>query len=108
MRSFFVGTADPRINAARVAGRVMAGGHTVPIEKIVARYVKSMGNLAALFRLCDRVYVYDNSVEDADARLCVRTSDGAVRKIYGALPEWVADATSSLPRHAELVDARIE
>lgn len=35
LRVFFVGTEDPRINAARVAGRVMAGGHTVPIEKIV-------------------------------------------------------------------------
>jgi len=27
---------DPRINATRVAGRVMAGGHTAPIEKITA------------------------------------------------------------------------
>ncbi|MET0790120.1 MAG: hypothetical protein ABW061_01240 [Polyangiaceae bacterium] len=26
-RVFFVGTSDPRINAARVAGRVMQGGH---------------------------------------------------------------------------------
>ncbi len=37
-RIFFVGTADPRINAARVADRVIRGGHTVPIEKIVSRY----------------------------------------------------------------------
>lgn len=27
-RVFFVGTSDPRINASRVAGRVMQGGHT--------------------------------------------------------------------------------
>jgi predicted ABC-type ATPase len=30
VRVFFIGTSDPRINAARIAGRVMAGGHTVP------------------------------------------------------------------------------
>jgi len=29
-----------------------------------------------------------------------------VRKIYGALPEWVADATARLTRHPELVDMR--
>lgn len=42
VRVFFIGTADPRINAARVAGRVMSGGHTVPIEKIISRYTRSM------------------------------------------------------------------
>jgi predicted ABC-type ATPase len=34
IRVFFIATADPRINAARVADRVLAGGHAVPIEKI--------------------------------------------------------------------------
>ena len=47
IRLFFISTIDPRINAARVAGRVMQGGHTVPIEKIVSRYERSMGNLRA-------------------------------------------------------------
>ncbi len=106
VRTFFVGTTDPRINAARVAGRVMAGGHTVPIEKIVSRYVGSMANLSAMIRLSDRVYVYDNSVDDVEARLCARTIDGQLRKIYGPLPEWVADAVLPLPRHPEFVDAR--
>ena len=106
VRVFFVGTSDPRINAARVAGRVIAGGHTVPIEKIVSRYVRSMANLAAAIRLSDRVYVYDNSVEHEEARLCVRTQDGLLRKVYGALPDWVADATRDLGRHPDFVDMR--
>jgi len=46
VRLFFVGTADPTINAARVARRVMHGGHDVPISKIVARYVRSIANCA--------------------------------------------------------------
>ena len=106
VRVFFVGTSDPCINAARVAARVMGGGHTVPIEKIVSRYVRSIANLAAAIRLSDRVYVYDNSVEHEEARLCVRTQDGLLRKVYSALPEWVAEATGDLARHPEFVDLR--
>lgn len=65
-----------------------------------------MANLSAAIRLSDRVYVYDNSVENAEARLCARTEDGLLRKIYGALPEWVDDATRGLGRHSTFVDLR--
>jgi predicted ABC-type ATPase len=106
IRVFFIGTSDPRINAARVAGRVMAGGHSVPIEKIISRYTKSNMNLSAALRLADRVYVYDNSEDGVDARLCVRVHDGRLRKIYGPLPDWVAEVVGELPLHAEFVDAR--
>lgn len=106
VRVFFVSTSDPRINAARVAGRVMDGGHTVPIEKIVGRYERAMANLPAVLAIADRVYLYDNSVDDEEARLCARTQDGTLRKVYGALPQWVADATQGLARHAGLIDLR--
>jgi predicted ABC-type ATPase len=106
LRVFFISTMDPRINAARVAGRVMAGGHTVPIEKIVSRYARSMANLSAAYALADRVYVYDNSVDDSEAHLCARTEDGLLRKVYGALPGWVDDSIRALPRHPQFVDAR--
>jgi predicted ABC-type ATPase len=106
VRVFFVGTSDPRINAARIAGRVMAGGHTVPIEKIISRYGRSMANLAGAIEVADRVYIYDNSIEDIEARLCARTTDGQLRKVYGSLPEWIADATQDLPRHAQFIDLR--
>lgn len=106
IRVFFIGTSDPRINAARVAGRVMAGGHTVPIEKIISRYVGSMGNLSGAIALADRVYVYDNSVDGVEARLCARTEDGLLRKVCATLPDWVTEATTSLARHPDFVDMR--
>lgn len=106
VRVFFIGTSDPRINAARVAGRVMAGGHTVPIEKIVSRYVRSLANLAPMIRLADRVYVYDNSVDGDDARLCARTEGGHLRKIYAVLPQWVDDCLAAVERHSDFVDLR--
>jgi predicted ABC-type ATPase len=84
----------------------MAGGHTVPLEKIVSRYSKSMANLAAAMRLADRVYVYDNSVDGAEAALLARTSEGQLRKVYGPLPLWIADAVDPLPKHPDVMDAR--
>jgi predicted ABC-type ATPase len=106
LRVFFVGTSDPRINAARVAGRVMEGGHTVPIEKIVTRYTRSMANLEGAIQVADRAYVYDNSVDGVGARLCLRTHEGLSRKVYGELPEWVGAVEVSLARHPQFVDDR--
>jgi predicted ABC-type ATPase len=106
VRVFFIGTSDPRINAARIAGRFMEGGHSVPIEKIVSRFTRSMANLSAAIRLSDRVYVYDNSVENVEARLCFRTQDAQLRKVYCDLPEWVADSAQGLAKHPQFVDMR--
>src|SRR5262249_53541393 len=106
-RVFFIGTSDPRINAARVAGRVMSGGHTVPIEKIISRYGISLVNRAGPIDVPDRVYIYDNSIDGVEARLCARTTDRQLRKVYGPLPEWVDDVMRDLPHHPQFVDLRI-
>jgi predicted ABC-type ATPase len=106
VRVFFVGTSSPSINASRVVGRIIKGGHSVPIDKIVSRYLKSHANLLAALEVADRVYIYDNSVENVDARLCVRAVDGLLRKVYGPLPDWVSDAIGNLPRHPDFVDLR--
>lgn len=89
IRLFFVSTESPTINAKRVAKRVIDGGHDVPISKIVSRYDKSIANCAALAPYVDRLYIYDNSIDDADARLLFRLTDGRVAKLYiEALPSW--------------------
>jgi predicted ABC-type ATPase len=106
IRVFFIATTDPEINAARVARRVQAGGHSVPIEKIISRHIRAIANLAPAISLADRVYVYDNSIDGVDARLCARTQDGLLRKVYGPLPGWVADSVLRLDRHPEFLDLR--
>ena len=89
IRLFFISTAHPTINASRIAKRVMAGGHDVPITKIISRYNKSIENCAAVAHIVDRLYVYDNSVEDVDAKLQFRLSEGKLAKMYvDELPEW--------------------
>lgn len=106
IRLFFIGTCDPRINAQRVATRVMEGGHTVPIDKIISRYVRSMSNLTFGVGLSDRAYLYDNSVDGVDAKLVARTESGRLRKVYGPLPAWVAAAVAPLERDPDFEDLR--
>lgn len=106
VRVFFIGTSDPRINAARITGRVIQGGHGVPIDKIVSRYERSMANLSSAISVADRVYVYDNSVDAIEARLCLRTREGKLRKIYGDLPRWIEEIVPTIERHEDFVDSR--
>jgi len=103
VRLFFVGVDDPKLLAARIAGRVLEGGQTVPIEKIVRRYPRSMANLPRAIELVDRVYIYDNSVDGVEAQLLARTAGGKLRRLYAdQVPAWVADVLDPLPRHADL------
>jgi len=88
IRLFFVGTDSPTINAARIANRVMKGGHDVPITKIISRYSKSIANCAVLATLVDRLYVYDNSEDYAEPKLLFRASDGQVEKSYKEINPW--------------------
>ncbi|MBR6294416.1 MAG: zeta toxin family protein [Lachnospiraceae bacterium] len=89
IRIFFVATSHPSINASRIAQRVMEGGHDVPITKVISRYSKSILNCKRCVSLADRVYVYDNSIDDADARLLFRMTDGKLFKLYtDDIPEW--------------------
>ena len=89
IRIFFISTSNPAINASRIAKRVMEGGHDVPITKIISRYNKSIQNCKTVSAIVDRLYVYDNSIDDADALPHFRLSDGAVAKQYAEdIPEW--------------------
>ncbi len=96
VRIFFISTANPTINAARIARRVMKGGHDVPIPKIISRYIKSIANCAEIAPVVDRLYVYDNSLEDKKAVPLFRLRNGAIGKQYvEAVPEW---AQNILPK----------
>ena len=88
IRLFFIGTDTPQINAARVAHRVMTGGHDVPILKIVSRYYKSIANCEILAPIVDRLYVYDNSVENVFPQLLFRSVDGKLEKQYAPINDW--------------------
>lgn len=80
---------SPTINAKRVAQRVLDGGHDVPIPKIISRYDKSIANCKIVSEVVDRLYVYYNSIEDAEARLLFSLNNGDLTKQYiDDLPDW--------------------
>lgn len=89
IRLFFISTKHPSINAARIANRVMKGGHDVPITKIISRYYKSIENCKLVSSIVDRLYIYDNSVDGDEAKLQYRLSNGHIEKIYTQnISEW--------------------
>ena len=56
----FIGIADANISEQRVALRVSQGGHDVPTEKLMARFPRTLANLAAAIRELPCVLVFDN------------------------------------------------
>ena len=99
VRLFFVCTASPTINAARIAKRVMEGGHDVPIPKIIARYRTSIANCCIAARFVDRCYAYDNSAEGCKASPLFRASEGTLVKQYvSEIPEWARPICRALVR----------
>ena len=89
IRIFFISTKHPSINAARITNRVMEGGHSVPIDKIITRYYKSILNCETIADKVDRLYLYDNSIDGRIARPLFRLTNGVLCKMYvSEVPEW--------------------
>jgi predicted ABC-type ATPase len=97
IRVFFICTSTPAINASRIAKRVMEGGHDVPIHKIISRYQKAIVNAGQIAQFVDRLYVYDNSIDNQDAHLIFRSIDGKLAKQYAdSIPGWAETIKSKL------------
>nr|WP_245606866.1 zeta toxin family protein [Simplicispira psychrophila] len=81
---------DPARLLTRVAQRVREGGHPVPPERILARYPRTMHNLAQAVRLADVAYLYDavDETEDGPRLVAIRTVS-ATTVLTDALPLWV-------------------
>lgn len=96
VRVFFICTDSPTINAARIARRVMEGGHDVPIGKIISRYDNAIVHGAEAAALADRAYVYDNSIDGQAPTLLFRAVDGRVRKLYQAGHQWAEEFKAAM------------
>ena len=63
----FVTTRNPEINVKRVAGRFLAGGHSVPEDRIRSRYHRTMALLPRILEEADQWFLYDNSDTTSEA-----------------------------------------
>ncbi len=68
---------------------MIEGGHSVPIEKIINRYYKSIFNCEIIADKVDRLYLYDNSIDGQKAQPLFRLSNDVLGKMYvETLTEW--------------------
>lgn len=94
---------DPKLLLDRVAGRVLEGGHAVPPERVLARYPRTLGNLALAVRRADLALLYDTTAVPRSAvaphRLVARCRKGELRWRADRLPAWANTllATHSAP-----------
>lgn len=73
----------------------MEGGHTVPIEKIVSRYARSMSNLSTILEVADRQPI---DHEDVDAGV---DEEGGALLGHDAARRGGVDRLAGHPRGAE-------
>src|SRR6266850_559939 len=76
----YIALKSPKISRQRVARRVAQGGHNVPLEKLAARWTKSIENLRWFAPRASQLWVLDNSdsTPDVPPRLIAKGGGGAV------------------------------
>lgn len=92
---YYIATEDPEINISRVRNRVALGGHSVPEEKIVSRYHRSLDLLMSAIQVSDRAYIFDNSTDSPEAEhtWIAEITGGSVLEYKSALiPAWFTKA----------------
>jgi len=86
---YFVCTDNAQINIKRVRSRVEKGGHAVDVNKIKARYGKTLHNLYPSIKLSNRVYLFDNSGKSLE--LIAEIFDGGLQLKVGNFPDWFVE-----------------
>ena len=83
--------SSPALNIARVARRVVEGGHNVPNEKVETRIPRMLNNIKQAIPLCDLVKILDNSNTDGPYRPVLTITNGKMQKFIDPLPDWADD-----------------
>ncbi len=85
---YFIATQDPFINISRVENRVKLGGHSVPKEKILSRYYRSLELLPEAVKYSNRAYLFDNSSQEKS--WLAEVTDGKEFQYKSQfVPEWI-------------------
>lgn len=73
----------------RVAQRVLEGGHTVPPERILARYPRTLAHLTQAVRLADAAILYDSADVSPGTHTAVATCKGDwTQELVQPMPDW--------------------
>ena len=85
----YIGTESVEINLARIAKRVLAGGHNVPEMDVRRRFLRSLQNLPAAAWLADRGILFDNSKDFGYQLVCLLGRE--LPQWFPPLPVWAAE-----------------
>jgi len=91
----FIGLDSAEQSDERVAIRVSQGGHDIPTDKLLARYPRTLANLARAIRSLPLVFIYDNGNLAEPFRLVAEYRNGERRKMREPMPEWLREVTKS-------------
>lgn len=91
----FVSVQSPIDSILRVANRVEAGGHNVPVVDILRRFQRCLDNFPAALNIADRAFIFDNT--ENRRRLVMVRELGITRRLAINLPAWLKDTLSSSP-----------
>jgi predicted ABC-type ATPase len=80
--------ARVEVNLARIANRVLVGGHNVPEIDVRRRYQRSLNNLPIAVSRSDYVILFDNSSEQGYQLLALIEQGHA--EWLEPLPKWAA------------------
>ena len=84
------------LSVARVVARVLAGGHSVPEDKIRERYHRLWAIVAEIVAIADTTTFWDNSVEDGPVQAALLAGGTVVGNTVW--PEWAStDLTERWP-----------
>lgn len=84
----FIGIEGAELSAARVMQRVLEGGHDVPADRLVARYPRTLANLAQAIARVGTVVVLDNSNPEDPYRRVATFLRGRLQSLAEPLPDW--------------------
>jgi len=85
---YFIATQDPIVNISRVNNRVKLGGHSVPEDKIVSRYYRSLELLSEAVKYSNRAYIFDNSSQEKSWIAQINNAKEFESK-SDTIPQWV-------------------
>ena len=84
----FIGLESAALSIARVKQRVRQGGHDVPIDRLRARFPRTLANLREALGIVDGAFLFDNSSFETPYRIVAVYRDGVVLSRHPPLPGW--------------------
>ena len=90
----FIHLDNPELNLARVAQRVIEGGHFVPDKKIKTRLPRTLKHITKALPIADEVHLLDNSRWDNPFKRVATLKNGKVLINISSAPAWALDILS--------------